>query len=56
MIHINITFERDEKNGYYSHVDAFVDDEKDEYIPHSAMGKLYSVVNDIEYQLNHPNK
>lgn len=54
MIHINITFEKDEKNKYWSHVDAFVDDENDSYIPSNKLSDVYKIVSETEWALNHP--
>lgn len=53
-IYINIDFEHDEKNGYWSHIEAWSDSGK-EPIPNDKLEALFKAVDDLEHSLNEPN-
>ena len=53
-IYINIDFEHDEKNGYWSHIEVCSDTGK-EPIPHDALEEVFDAVDKLEKQLNNPD-
>lgn len=54
MIYINITLEKDEKNGYWSHAEAWSDSGR-ESIPHDTLEEVFDAVDRLKDQLNNPN-
>lgn len=53
-IYINIDFERDDTNGYWSHIEVWSDTGK-EPIPNDALEEVFDAVDKLEKQLNNPD-